>query len=404
MDIDKELGNLFNDPLLNISNKEEELFDLPNDMRRVTKQKKELPDYIAQRKPCEDFEQYRHLFTAIHADLKEGRRSLIRISKTTNLQQGHFYIVGGQIVLLETIYEEKRSSSGKMDGRTRCIYENGTESDIMLQTLRKSVVGNGFAITETREETEQGFFHETDIQAGDKVTGYIYVLKSLSGNPKIASVEHLYKIGFTTGTVEERIKNAANEPTYLMAPVKIMSTYKVVNMDSHKFETLLHQIISNVNFAVEVTDDKGIKHAATEWYVVPLGIIDSIIQMIVSGEIVHYTYNKEKQCLERHNEKPHSRIDLKGLKVLTLNIKKQYFDLILSGEKTEEYRQLKQTTLNKYTYIDEADGKRYLRRYDVLHLFAGYHKDRESAVVEVLDTTYDQGIVIYHLGRVLEKA
>lgn len=31
-------------------------------------------------------------------------------------------------------------------------------------------------------------------------------------------------------------------------------------------------------------------------------------------------------------------------------------------EKKMGYRKLKQTTLNKYTYIDEADGKRYLRR------------------------------------------
>ena len=90
------------------------------------------------------------------------------------------------------------------------------------------------------------------------------------------------------------------------------------------------------------------------------------------------------------------------MKVLTLNIKKQFFDLIVKGEKKEEYRQLKQTTLNKYTYLDETDGKRYLRRYDVLRLFVGYHKDRESAIVEVVDTTYDNGMVVYHLGRIIE--
>ena len=88
--------------------------------------------------------------------------------------------------------------------------------------------------------------------------------------------------------------------------------------------------------------------------------------------------------------------------MLTLNIKKVYFDEIMSGEKKIEYRELKQTTLNKYTYLDENDGKRYLRRYDALRLFVGYNKDRESALVQVTDTTYNNGIVEYHLGLILE--
>ena len=75
----------------------------------------------------------------------------------------------------------------------------------------------------------------------------------------------------------------------------------------------------------------------------------------------------------------------------------------MSGAKKIEYRELKQTTLNKYTYLDETDGKRYLRRYDALRLFVGYNKDRESALVQVTDTTYNDGIVEYHLGLIFEK-
>jgi hypothetical protein len=90
------------------------------------------------------------------------------------------------------------------------------------------------------------------------------------------------------------------------------------------------------------------------------------------------------------------------MKILTLNIKKVYFDQIMSGEKTIESRELKQTTLNKYTYVDETDSKRYLRRYDALRLCVGYHRDRESAIVEVKDILYHNGIVEYHLGRIFE--
>lgn len=401
MEIDKELDAIFGDPLMNVSCEEAKLFDVPNDMKKAMQLKKK-PDYVAQRTLCENFEQYRPLFIKVHQDMKEGKRNLIRIAKTTNLQEGHFYISGGQLLYLEKIIEKKRIKNGMIDGRTRCIYENGTESDILLQTLRKSVVGDGYAVTELEEEIKEKFFTNKDIVSEDKITGYIYVLQSLSDNPEIASVKDLYKIGFTTMSVEERIKNAENDPTYLMAPVKVMSSYKVVNMNSHKFEEILHQVLANVNFNVKVTDNNGEMHKAMEWYVAPIAIIDIIIEKIMSGDIIHYLYNKETQCLEKRIVKKRSKLDLTGLKVLTLNIKKVYFDQIINGEKKAEYREMKQTMLNRYTYVDEADGKRYLRRYDVLHLFVGYHKDRESAVVEVVDTTYEDGIVVYHLGQVLE--
>lgn len=402
MDIDKELEDIFNDPLLDVSYQEAKLFDIPTDMKGVMKAKKENPDHVAQRKLCEDFAQFQPLFAQMHHDLKTGKRQLQRISKTTSLAEGRFYLVEGQMVLLHKILEKKKGTNGLPDGRTRCIYENGTESDVMLQTLRKNVVASGYAITETEDETQDKFFNPTDVKQGDQVTGYIYVLRSKSDNPEIKNIKNLYKIGFSTNRVEERVANAEHEPTYLMAPVEIVSTYKIVNMHSQKFEDLVHQVLQEVNFRFKVADDKGELHEATEWYVVPLEIIDSIIQKIMNGTIIYFSYNKDQQCLEQHIEKKQSRLNLSGLKVLTLIIEKQYFEEIVSGEKTEEYRALKQTTLNKYTYIDGADGKRYLKRFDALRLYVGYHSDRDSAVVQVLDTTYDDGIVTFHLGKVLE--
>ena len=400
MDIDKELEAIFDDPLLKVSYEEEKLFDIPQDMRRVIAKKK--PDYVAQHKLCENFDDYKPLFAKVHLGLKEGKRSLVKINKTATLAAGRFYFVGGQMLLLEKIGELKKSSNFLPDARTRCIYENGTESDILLQTLRKSVVGDGYAISELLEESDGKFFNNADIAEVDKVTGYIYVLSSLSDDPAVKAEKNLYKIGFTTQSVEQRIANAEHDPTYLMAPVKIVATYKVVNMNSQMFEDLIHQLLMSVQFQVYVYDEQGIEHQPQEWFVVPLPVVDVIIQKIMDGSIVGYTYNPQLECLEKRVVKAKSTFDTSGMKVLTLNIKKTYFDEIISGTKTIEYRVLKQTTLNKYTYLDESDGKRYLRRYDALRLFVGYHKDRESALVQVTDITYNEGIVEYHLGMVLE--
>lgn len=402
MDIDKELEDIFNDPLMDVSYQEAKLFDVPADMKGVMAQKKDAPDHVAQRKLCEDFAQFKLLFKQVHQDLKTGKRQLQRISKTTSLLAGRYYFVDGQMVLLYEILEKKKGTNGLPDGRTRCIYENGTESDIYLQTLRKNVVANGYAITETIEETDARFFNPKDVKLEDQVTGYIYVLRSKSENPEIRNIKDLYKIGFSTNRVEERVANAEHEPTYLMAPVEIVSTYKIVNMHSQKFENLVHQVLQTVNFRFKVADDKGELHEATEWYQVPLEIIDSIIQKIMNGTIVFFSYSKEQQCLEQHVEKKRSKLVYSGLKVLTLIIEKKNFEQIVAGEKTEEYRELKQSTLNKYTYIDEADGKRYLKRFDALRFVVKYHSDRDSAVVQVLNTTYNDDIVTFHLGQVLE--
>nr|WP_302947383.1 GIY-YIG nuclease family protein [uncultured Prevotella sp.] len=402
MDIDKELEDIFNDPLMEVSCHESKLFDIPSDMKGVMKAKKDNPDYVARRRLCEDFAQFKPVFERMHSDLKKGKRQLKRVAKTASLVEGHCYIVEGQMVLLHSILETKKGANGLPDGRTRCIYENGTESDIFLQTLRKGVVANGYAITETDDEMQNRFFNADDVKKEDKVTGYIYVLRSLSDNPEIRDVKYLYKIGFTTQKVEERVANAEHEPTYLMAPVEIVSTYMIVNMHSQKFEDLVHKVLHEVNFRFKVADDKGEMHEATEWYQVPLEIIDSIIQKIMNGTIVFFSYNKEQMCLEQRIEKKQSKLDLSGLNVLKLVIKKKDFEQIVSGEKTEEYRELKQTTLNKYTYIDESDGKRYLKRYDVLRLCVGHDSDMDSAVVEVVGTTYNGGIVTFSLGKVLE--
>lgn len=401
MDIDKELKELFDDPLLKVSYNEAKLFDIPQDMRRVIEKKK--PDYVAQHKLCENFEDYKPLFAKVHHELKEGKRSLVKINKTATLSAGRFYYVSGQMLLLEQVGELKKSSNFLPDARTRCIYENGTESDILLQTLRKNVVGDGYAISELQEEANSQFFNNADIANDDLVTGYIYVLSSLSDDDAVKSEKNLYKIGFTTNSVEQRISNAEKEPTYLMAPVKIVATYKVVNMNSQKFEDLVHLLLNPVQYQVIVYDEKGIAHQPQEWFIVPLPVVDVIIKKIMDGTIVGYTYNPQMECLEKRIVKAKSTFDTTGMKVLTLNIKKVYFDEIMSGVKKIEYRELKQTTLNKYTYLDESDGKRYLRRYDALRLYVGYNKDRESALVQVTDTTYNEGIVEYHLGLVLEK-
>lgn len=81
MDIDKELEDILNDPLLEMTEKERSLFEIPEDMKKVIEKKRSKADYVAQRKPCEDFYKYQPLFEKVHEDLRKGIRSLVKLSK-----------------------------------------------------------------------------------------------------------------------------------------------------------------------------------------------------------------------------------------------------------------------------------------------------------------------------------
>ena len=407
MNINKELDELLNDPMFEVSNTEETLFELTEAMKRA-KEERKLADYVAQRRPCENFADYEEGFRQVHKDLREGRRMLKKFT-SKGLQEGHYYVVSGVMVYLEKIINPKKTATShiSVDGRTRTIYENGMESDIMLQTLSKSAYMDGYIVTDTTDEDATALEKAFEVTEKDVADGYIYVLSSLSENPEIAKVKDLYKIGFSTTPVEERIRNCEYEPTYLMDKVKIVATWKTFNMNTHSFETLIHQFFKSVQFHVKVKDLAGREAEPQEWFVVPLGIISKAIESIIDGSIVNYRYNPALQVIEKIEGQERiqkGNVDTTGWKILTLNIKQVYFNQILKGEKTIEYRDLKPSTMNRFTWVEAETGNRYLRKFDALRLCVGRTAWSDQMLVEVVDTTFDSEAqrVEYHLGKVVQ--
>ena len=129
------------------------------------------------------------------------------------------------------------------------------------------------------EEFEQCF----SLSDKDVESGTIYVLRSKSTRPEIAAIKNLYKIGFTVTSVESRIANAKNEPTYLCADVEVMATWKVYNVKSSTFEALIHKLFAPVQLQVTVDG-----HRPKEWFIVPFKIIEQAIVGIIKGEPMMY--------------------------------------------------------------------------------------------------------------------
>ena len=258
-------------------------------------------DFVAQRKPLKEkeFEKYEVMFQKVHKEIKEGKRKILPFKDVEkHLKEGHFYIADGLILFLETVNFKRENTdlsentSRRKDGRTRVVFENGTFSNMLYRSLGKIIYNNGKMITNTYETIEQDLFVNTGlVKEEDIQSGWIYVLKTKSTNSQIVNIKDLYKVGFASNSVDDRIKNARHEATYLFADVHKVATYKVYNRNADKLEALLHRFFANACLDIDLFNEKGQRLNPREWFVVPFEVIEETIQLILNENIVNYEYD-----------------------------------------------------------------------------------------------------------------
>jgi len=253
----------------------------------------EMPEDVARRKPCKDFDAFEALFKQCHADLVSGQCELRKFTGEQQISAGHFFILHGVMVYVAEV-GEKEKKRGKVNARLKCIFENGTESNMLLRSLATELYKDesGRRVLDIAEDYDP----ELDqITQDDKVTGYIYILRSLSEDPKIKEIDNLYKIGYSTQSVAQRLQNASQEPTYLMAEVRLLSEFETYNLNPQKLELLLHTFFAEACLNIDMFDADGKRHTPREWFIVPLHTIETAVQMLINGEIVNYSYDGMKQ-------------------------------------------------------------------------------------------------------------
>jgi len=255
-----------------------------------TMSEREQTDFVARRKRCKDFDNFESMFKDIHKELSENHRKLLKFNEK-QLEPGTFFVHQGTLLYLESTSDLLKDKYEKFDGRTRVIFENGTESNMKFRSLGKILLDAGKAVS---ARVTKGLNEVTD---DDNATGYIYILRSLSDNPEIRELDNLYKIGFTSNTVAERVKKAKSDPTYLMADVESIAEFKTFNVNPQKLEDLIHTFFNRVKLDIKVKDDSGNIKSPKEWYIMPLEIIKQVIELIISGEIINYRYDDLNQRL-----------------------------------------------------------------------------------------------------------
>lgn len=252
---------------------------------------------VAQRRPCPDFDRFKPLFDAVRQDLKSGARQSRRFREDAAVRQGEFFILGGQIVFVAGVPEDLTlTEHGHAQGRLRVIYDNGTEGDNLLRSFVRALYKDegGRRIT----EPDAGPLFGAEATDDDQETGTIYVLRSKSEAPEIAAHrELLHKVGVTGGEVDVRTARAAKDATFLLADVEIVATYKLFGINRFKLENLLHRVLAPARLDLTITDRFGHLVQPKEWYLVPLAVVDEVVERIRDGSIVNFRYEPSSASL-----------------------------------------------------------------------------------------------------------
>ena len=277
----------------------DDLLDDPNEdifTMKIARTAPAKPEKVSERAPCLDFEKFRPLFDKAAAQLASGERKSMKFAKEQEIEAGGFFILNGLMVYVAEV-RDPHIRNGKRNARLRLIFDNGTEGNNLLRSLATELYKdpNGRRLSDPHAGPlfGQGGAELVHVAAPhDRITGCIYVVKSLSTQPDIARLDgQLFKIGFTTGSLEDRIRAAPDDPTFLMAPVRPVLSYEAINLNANKFENIVHRFFAESRLDIEIKDRFGKPIRPREWFLLPLSIIERAVPMIIDGSILRHRYD-----------------------------------------------------------------------------------------------------------------
>lgn len=252
---------------------------------------------VASRSACKDFEEFKPLFHKVQTELEQGIRKTIRYGQDTTIERGNFFIVDGLTAFVAEVGEPIKAPNGENDARLRVIFSNGTESDLLMRSLQRALYKDEAGRRITDLSHGPLFSGENDDE--DLASGTIYVLRSKSDYPIVAeNRDVVHKIGVTGGDINKRVANAKHDATFLLADVEVVATYELYNINRVKLEGLLHDFFEKVRLDIEIKDRFGQLVSPREWFLVPLFVIDEVVERIKDGSISQYHYDAESASLK----------------------------------------------------------------------------------------------------------
>lgn len=250
------------------------------------------------REPCPSFENYRERFEQYKKAMEEGKL-VVSANRNESLTPGDLFLWDGLIALLsgESIKGDVKEHSGK---RLHVVFSNGTEAWLREGSIKRSMYaytdrGNK-VVCKRLVPVSEDLFTTDDSESADKnaITGYIYVARTLSKEPSLAKIrKSAVKIGVTKNPVAVRVANAEKDPTFLFAPVDIVNTFTLHNLNPRKVEETLHAFFGEVRLKIKTKDRFGNDVSANEWFLVSPKTVSQAVEKLINGTLSSCQFDKD---------------------------------------------------------------------------------------------------------------
>lgn len=265
--------------------------DLLETMEQKRDGSRRITGEITERRPCEHFGVWRSVFAKLREDINAGRRRLVETNATTKIEKGDSFIVDGQISTVAHI-RDVHDEVGMLRKRLRVVIDNGTEYEPYIESLGKALWRdpNARRITEPDGRMQQeGLFGERKSSVS---TGCIYAACTLGDEPREYARE-IIKIGRTSGDPAKRIAGAADDPTFLRQPARLVRQWDLVGYEPKDVEAALHAFFSEAAIVQEMTDGFGKTKAIREWFLLTPEIVDEAMQLVLKRRIGEHRYDAQ---------------------------------------------------------------------------------------------------------------
>lgn len=236
------------------------IFDVRDELKPIAR-----PDYVADRRPCPDFERFESLFEQVRKSVENGSRKP-QPFRQERVELGEFFALKGQLVHVADVRDEHRRN-GKPDARLRVIFDNGLESNLLMSSLVRRLY-------EDKDARRIGTTDAGPLFEGAR-TGIVYVLRSLSNKPEVSG---LLKVGTTAGGVEDRVSRAEAQSAFLFAPVEVVETFELYGHSAKEAEKRIHEALRSYHVALRVIGPDGRSFSATEWFKATPTLIEAAVR------------------------------------------------------------------------------------------------------------------------------
>lgn len=106
------------------------------------------------------------------------------------IKPGSFFIVSGQKAYVAEMDKVFTNAQGRTDARLRVIFDNGTESNMLMRSLQRAL-NKDDAGRRIADPTAGSLFADQTV-GGDEASGTVYVLRSKSNHPLWQKIGNLF--------------------------------------------------------------------------------------------------------------------------------------------------------------------------------------------------------------------